>query len=121
MFSADGATNQTVTTMYFGASPRITSSAVAQNLGFVFGWGTELTYACPGNTAGSTCTEDAPYCALVEPHTSVGRSGSGDGVMQFTIPDNVAGVRMKVHELYFSSYQDRYASLTRATVYTHPQ
>ena len=109
MYSADGAPNQTVTTMFFGASPQISSESVARNHGFVFSWGTGFSYACPGNSvAGSTCAEDEPYCALVEPHISVSRSGTGNGEMQFTIPANVSGVRIKVHELYFSSYQNRY-------------
>ena len=99
--------NQTVTTMSFGPY-RLNSATVARGAGFAFAWGTTIANPCPGGSSPSmSCTSSSLYCAYVEPHVSVFRPGTAVGIMQYTIPSSVAGVRVKVHEQYYSTYQNR--------------
>ena len=113
VYTHNSTTDQNVTTINFGPSPRLNNMTAATELGFEWGYGTHFTsYECPGNpyTGSYSCLDGAAYCSGSPPYATIERTGDNYGDLFFTVPDGVSGLRLKVQRMYYRSYYSEGAS-----------
>eukprot|EP00038_Savillea_parva_P002959 m.119480 g.119480 ORF g.119480 m.119480 type:complete len:490 (+) comp11019_c1_seq3:128-1597(+) len=120
VFTFNSTTHQSVNTTFFGPDAwLVNSTAGLLEMGFTVGFGTQVYGYCPSSGSNhGQCVDQVPYCLMSPPFRCFQRPYYAYMDIHYVVPVGVAGIRLKLHEVFYWQRSHAVVQLNGVTIWT---